>query len=328
MLQTEPRTTCPKHRKLETQVRPPGPDALRSLSPDDAKTLKRVLTEPVEYFAHDLMDSPAAEQWLAQPVPDRDTGPNGKRLKADDSGVYRLVTGEEPPVKLDREQHLFLRFNYCRRQVFELLQTYAGKRLPARAIPTLLKWDQAAQDSRAQIVRENIGLVLAMAKRTRIHGVDLSDLISEGNLALLRAVNKFDCSRGFRLSTYACRAILKSFSRVASRASRYRGYFPTEFDPALEKSDHLERRRRAIREHCVDELRNILEENLGLLSDVERKVIRARFALDDIPGHRPGKGQTLEQVGEQIGVTKERVRQIQNKALVKLRSLLDRAVLA
>jgi RNA polymerase primary sigma factor len=79
---------------------------------------------------------------------------------------------------------------------------------------------------------------------------------------------------------------------------------------------------------CVDELRSLLDDNIGQLSAIERQVIRARFALDEPQHDGNGKGKTLEQVGALIGVTKERVRQIQNKALEKLRTLLDHAVLA
>ena len=77
----------------------------------------------------------------------------------------------------------------------------------------------------------------------------------------------------------------------------------------------------------MDELRSILTSNLADLSDVEKKVIQARFALDaaDPEQARP---MTLEQVGEIIGVTKERVRQIQNKALEKLRQTLEDGILA
>jgi len=71
-----------------------------------------------------------------------------------------------------------------------------------------------------------------------------------------------------------------------------------------------------------------LEEGVGQLTEVERQVIRARFALDQTSVDGRVKGKTLEEVGELIGVTKERVRQIQNKALEKLRVLLDEHVLA
>ncbi len=191
----------------------------------------------------------------------------------------------------------------------------------------LVIWFKIANAARAQIVQANLPLVLAMAKRTKLTGVDFSELISEGNMALLRSVDKFDCSRGFKFSTYACRAILKSFSRVAIRSSRYRSRFPTEFDPALEKSDFIERKRQEVEDFCVDELRSILTENLANLNDVEKKVIRARFALDATDSEQ-AQPMTLEQVGEIIGVTKERVRQIQNKALEKLRQTLEDGILA
>ena len=76
-----------------------------------------------------------------------------------------------------------------------------------------------------------------MAKRTRMGDVDFGELVSEGNMALLRAVEKFDIGRGFKFSTYACRAILKAFSRIAMKTNRYRQAFPTEFDPTMEKSN-------------------------------------------------------------------------------------------
>jgi RNA polymerase sigma factor (sigma-70 family) len=180
--------------------------------------------------------------------------------------------------------------------------------------------------ARSQITSANMPLVLAMAKRTRLGGLDFNDLISEGNFALLRSVDKFDCSRGFKFSTYACRAILKAFSRVALKTSRYRGRFPTEFDPSLERSDYLDRKRDDVEADCVGEIRDILTHNRASLNEMEQVVIRERFALD-APPENP-KPKTLEQVGEIIGVTKERVRQIQNKALKKIRLILEDNYLA
>jgi RNA polymerase primary sigma factor len=111
------------------------------------------------------------------------------------------------------------------------------------------------------------------------------------------------------------------------RASRYRGRFPTEFDPAIEKSDYLDRRREELEYDCVDELKEILLRNLADLSEVERTVIRERFALATVAGETQAP-KTLEQVGVIIGVTKERVRQIQNKALQKIRTALEEKYLA
>jgi RNA polymerase primary sigma factor len=110
------------------------------------------------------------------------------------------------------------------------------------------------------------------------------------------------------------------------RASRYRGRFPTEFDPTLEKSNYSELLREEHEADCVDELRGIIRDNSAELSDVEVKVIQARFALGQVEGTEGPK--TLEQVGLLIGVTKERVRQIQNRALDKLRDKLQEDFLA
>src|SRR5262249_52201699 len=158
---------------------------------------------------------------------------------------------------------------------------------------------------------------------------DYAELISEGNMALLRSVEKFDCGRGFKFSTYSCRAILKSFSRVAMRTSRYRGHFPTEFDPTLEKSDYLEHCRVAAESDCVYELRSIMDRNLAALNEVERTVITERFALA-VPAEAglPAMPKTLGEVGVIIGMTKERVRQTQNRALAKLKTALEDGFLA
>lgn len=149
-------------------------------------------------------------------------------------------------------------------------------------------------------------------------------------MALLRSADKFDCGRGFRFSTYACRAILKSFSRVVIRTSRYRCRFPTEFDPTLERSDHQDRNRDGVELDCIAELKEILQGNRAELTEIERRVLTARFALDNPTDDRgqPPRPLTLEQVGFLIGVTKERVRQIQNKALAKLRTALEESILA
>jgi RNA polymerase primary sigma factor len=319
MLSEEAKPTGTRLCKANPQVKLPTPAVLHTLSPGDVKMLKLVLADAAEYVDSDLFARPEAEHLLRRPI---HVGAGLPKANSDDSGIYALGGAEQAVYGLEREAFLFLRLNYCRMHVFRLLREHAGRRLGMDATHTLLRWEHAVQEVRGEITRENVPLVLAMAKRTRISGIDLSDLISDGNMALLRAVNKFDASRGYRFSTYACRAILKSFSRLAARMSRHRMLFPTEFDPALEKGDPSELRRENAEGDAVHELKAILGNNGAQLSDVEKTVIQARFALT-AEQRDAGKGKTLEQVGQMIGVTKERVRQIQNKALGKLRSALE-----
>lgn len=301
--------------KLRPQVKLPSASLLQSLSPQELKVLRRLLTEPAEYVTNDAFERPGADQLVR-----RSLRATSQTELNDDSGRFGL---DDFVHTLDREQFLFLRLNYCRQRIYQLLAAYAGRRLGEDALRELLHWERLVHETRGEVVRENVPLVLAMARRTRIPGLDITDLISDGNLALLRAVHKFDCARGYKFSTYACRAILKSFSRVATRTARYRGHFPTEYAPSLDKSTVLEQTREAAERDCVSELKAIVGGNTAHLSDVERKVIAARFALEPGGSALEQRAQTLEQVGALIGVTKERVRQIQNKALLKLREALE-----
>lgn len=324
----KPKSRC---RSLQPSVIPPTDKELAKLAESDAELLLRAISEPVEYVDHPTFQHRGTEKALFADGIEA-LGSHGTHLPpvptfatdADLDGIERVSMATLTP---KQEQILFQRFNYARCKVYRILKANKGKKLTLEQMRTLVAWFKAASAARAQIVQANLPLVLAMAKRTKLAAVDFAELISEGNMALLRSVDKFDCSRGFKFSTYACRAILKSFSRVAIRSSRYRSRFPTEFDPALEKSDFIERKRQQVEELCVDELRSILTENLANLNDVEKRVIQARFALDTVDSE-PVQPMTLEQVGEIIGVTKERVRQIQNKALEKLRQTLENGILA
>ncbi len=325
-------TTSPKQkgssrgRKMQPRVTPPTDRELAIFDEQETDLLLRAMHEPVEYFDHPAFRSRNIEKTLFGQDPQSFAQDNHEFVAtpayipdADPDSIARVrVT---TPTR-DQEQVLFQRYNFARREVFRIIKAHTNKRLSRQVMRDLVKWLKIANASRAHIVQANMPLVLAMAKRSRITGVDFADLISEGNMALLRSVEKFDCSRGFKFSTYGCRAILKAFSRVAQRAMRYRSRFPTEFDPALEKSDFLERQRELVEEDHLDGLRDVLAGNYADLTDVERRVIQARFALQalDPEDARP---LTLAQVGEIVGVTKERVRQIQNKALEKLRHALE-----
>jgi len=215
------------------------------------------------------------------------------------------------------EARLFLQYNYARYRLSRLAEAQQKRFAKARARQMDL-WYERTQQIRADLVRANMALVLAMAKRTRIPNVEFSELVSEGNMALLRSVEKFDVSRGFKLSTYACRAILKSFNRLATKTGRYRQHFPTEYDPELERSDYDVKKHEMQREDSVESLREILASNRANLTEVEQTVVTERFALAS-----RGKGRTLAEVGKMVGLTNERVRQLQNVALSKIRSVLN-----
>lgn len=299
------------------------PYPLRSLSRTQIATVLRLLIEPMEYVDSIVFSDRRVQKKIFDNAPviaRPDTAwyhplMDGRTTETTKTTRSHVLTRQE-------ERFLFLQYNYARRRVLRL-RRLIGDRLPLIAeAKELLHWGQIIDDRHEIIAESNLALVLAMAKRCQLGERDYADLVAEGNMALLRSINKFDCDRGFKFSTYACRAILKAFSRQGQKLTRYRQRFPVGFDPEFERSDHQETSRINDFQETAQELRRMVDANVAALSEVERRVLHHRFGLSEsrIAWTRQP---TLEQVGKRIGLTKERVRQIQNKALIKLRHLVE-----
>jgi RNA polymerase sigma factor (sigma-70 family) len=228
-----------------------------------------------------------------------------------------------------------------------------------------------ADEARAAMLRANLRLVVSVAKRYRNHGVELLDLVQEGNLGLMKAIDKFDHRRGFRLATYATwwirvavsravaedprtirvpanmRGEMSRVARATSELSRTLGRAPADdeiahraglslerlrlvgdvpaeplsldmpvgFDDGATLQELLEDRHAASPAESLDAgaLAASVCSALSLLTDREANVVRMRFGIG-----KPDT-QTLEQIGRLFGVSRERIRQIEEKALAKLR---------
>lgn len=296
---------------------------LAGLEPEERGLVQEAMSVPLDYVPNPIFKRQATQRELFE---------DGMAITPASTSWYHPMIDDElagssaPSSSLlntEQEKHVFLRYNYARMRAglaTRYFRTHPGKQV----MREVLFWYGKVKETREIITQANLALVLAMAKRTRMSEVDFGELVSEGNMALLRAVEKFDTARGFKFSTYACRAILKAFSRIAVKTSRYHNTFPTEFDPTMERSNYQETRRIDIEQDAVEELQRIIGQNSAKLSDVERRVIEARFAINR---GEEADAMTLEEVGRVIGVTKERVRQIQNKALEKLRTTIEEEVL-
>ncbi|MEL7238098.1 MAG: sigma-70 family RNA polymerase sigma factor [Planctomycetota bacterium] len=206
------------------------------------------------------------------------------------------------------ERALFLQFNYYKCRFSELrskLDPHLCKRADQRELQHYL---DAARAVKNQITQANLRLVVSVARKHLRPGLDIMELISDGNIVLMRAVEGFDIHKGFRFSTYATLALMKGFARSvpAMQADQAPAH---EFEADLfGKRDHaLER----IGER--EQLASLLEQ----LEPRERHVLSARWGLEE-----QGES-TLETIGRTLGLTKHRVRQIEQGALGKLRNLAD-----
>jgi RNA polymerase sigma factor (sigma-70 family) len=167
-----------------------------------------------------------------------------------------------------------------------------------------------------QIIRSNLRLVVSIAKR-HAGPSNLFELVSDGNMSLIRAVDKFDFSRGNKFSTYASWAIIKNFARSIPEEHRLRDRFRTghaELFAAAkdDRSDQLEEE--SLQRRRAADVKKILQR----LDDRERAIIIHRFGLRETE-----QPLTLKQVGARLGVTKERVRQLETRALGKLRQAVQ-----
>ena len=221
----------------------------------------------------------------------------------------------------DEERQLFLRYNYASYRLSQAMRK-RQRRPAAETEAEIGVWQRRVSQQRSALIHANMALVVAMAIRSRIAGADVEELVAEGNMALLRCIEKFDVSRGFKFSTYACRAIVTAFRRLAYKSDRYQRRFSTSYEPEMDRPDRDDRRYEARWADSVDWLSRALYGKKVELNPVERRVIAERYGL-----RSRGPGKKLAEVGKVVGLSNERVRQILNKAQAKIRVALDEDVL-
>lgn len=175
------------------------------------------------------------------------------------------------------------------------------------------EWSNLWKKIRDYIIEQNLGLVYTMISRFSGKDLDWDEQRSDALFAMIRAVDGFNPWSGFRFSTYACNAITRSLIHLSKRTSRRRSRFPVEHEAWLERPVRVDR----WGELYTDRLHRALQRNLGELTEREAAVLGWRFPLGG------GPSLTLGEIGEAIGLSKERARQIQEQALSKLRAVLE-----
>jgi RNA polymerase primary sigma factor/RNA polymerase sigma factor len=261
-------------------------------------------------------ERPGAEEWILGPMPESEPSARPPRIPG---GLpsYLAALYEVPLLTREQEYHLFRKFNYLKFQADRLRK----KLHPARASSALMDrieqlYAEAIQ-TKNQIVQANLRLVVSIAKRHVSSSDDFFALVSDGNMSLIRAAEKFDYARGNKFSTYGSWAIMRNFARTIPDEFKHRERFRTSQEEAF--SAQQDERVVPCKAETAQMLRERqIEKILARLDEREQAIIISRFGLDH---HQEPK--TLKEVGSQLGVTKERIRQIEARALGKLRLAAD-----
>ena len=168
------------------------------------------------------------------------------------------------------------------------------------------------KDVRDVLISCNQRLVYNNAKKHLGPGESIDDLVSDGNLSLMRAVEKFDYARGYKFSTYATWAIMKNFARSIPDEKTHKQRYMTGHEELFEgKADVRTDEQEVLA--AADAAKDRVSRLLDHLDARTREVIRMRTGLDG------SEEMTLEQIGQHFGITKERVRQINVRGMKQLR---------
>jgi RNA polymerase sigma factor (sigma-70 family) len=251
----------------------------------------------------------------AAPAPRERSRTTSPGRPPDDLPPYLKSLYEVPLLDAAGEKRLFARYNYLKYKADKLRKQINPRTVRTELLRQVESLLVQANVVKNQIIRANLRLVVSIAKKHVGGAQSLFELISDGNVSLMRAVEKFDYGRGNRFSTYASWAIMRSFARSVPRERYLMDRFSTGQEEVLDIASAL--RAYDSDELRLPELRESLDVVLAHLSPLERSILVEHYGLD-----QPTQTQTLDQLGRRLGVSKERVRQIELAALRKLRKIL------
>ncbi len=276
---------------------------------------RRILGTKLEFIDHTTFHDPACAAEIVGPMPEPADGKAPRRPKAPKGLPPYLASLYEVPL-LDRgqEMHLFRKMNFLKYQAHLLREQLDPTRARTADLDEIERLQEEALAVKNQIIRANLRLVVSIAKRHVGPSNNFFELVSDGNMSLIRAVEKFDFSRGNKFSTYASWAIMKNFARTIPEENYRRDRFVTGHEEMFEaaadnRTDEHEY------ESTQKRMQDAVKGMLGCLDDRERRIIISRYGISGAPE------KTLEQLGKEEGITKERVRQIESRAQDKLRKI-------
>ena len=285
---------------------------------------KALLGRKIEFVASDEFLEQNTKDLIPSEPPDK-SGPSVLnsvepiKLTGSSLSEYMHTIRDTPVLNREEEVNLFRQYNYLKFMAFQSRAGIKLTRISGTMINQIESYLAQAEEIKRRIIEANLRLVVNVARKHTLSGANLLDLVSEGNISLMQAVEKFDYSRGFRFSTFASWTIAKDFAR---KIPDQIGTFSKTRKASL-ANIHREMRTEdatdfAAIERAAQSLAQVIKDNL---TEREQYVIINRFGLVGPPIKKQTK--TLVQIGQELNLSKERIRQIELVALQKLRQSLS-----
>lgn len=274
---------------------------------------QQIMELPLDFIPNPRFSRKGADNACLGEMPESDA-PSKKARRPSDLPPYLASLYEMPLLTREQEGHLFRKYNYLKFKANRLREQLDPLRPKSAVMDEIEQLAELATAVKNQIARCNLRLVVSIAKRHVTPDQNFFELVSDGNMSLLRAIEKFDFARGNKFSTYASWAIMKNYARTIPGEFKHRDRFRTSHDELFAATEER-RDNPVIHESAQRDREAKITRLLKRLDDREQQIVTSRFGLD-----HTREPLTLKEVGAEMGVTKERIRQIEVRALNKLRA--------
>jgi len=281
--------------------------------------VETLLKSEIDFVADPLFYKAGVEGEMLNPpeLSGFDSKPSGSFAGAKDLPVHMIRLCETPLLSASEERALFRKFNYMKYRANVIRATLNPRRVDLKKLKEAEQWLQSANCVRDQIIRANVRLAVSVVKKFASPQCSFDEILSDGILTMMKAVEKFDYRFGFRFSTYAFRSIARTAYRSVSDRQRHRKMEPDGTELLLGLQDSRPSHHRPERDW-----ESMQTQLLGLLSQLDEReqwILHCRSGLGDQPEARP-----FQSIADELGLSKERVRQLEKRAIDKLREMASR----